>query len=185
VQWVTKSLPHQAWQTPIQSWWIPGSHYWRATNRGCLKTLLLQSSVRSNRRRTQHLLSSSACKQHLMTMLLINTIWPPKLCLRNLRLVALICTSRKTIIARMTNYILGAQGLAGISKMNVMKVISMMASPPSAGDDRPRLNSRGLTCEPVMLTSMRARMETMPMRMRKQKNHKPMMVNVECGRLRA
>jgi len=30
---------------------IPGTHYWRATNKGCIKTLLLQSRVISGRRR--------------------------------------------------------------------------------------------------------------------------------------
>ena len=54
-------------QTHIHSWWIPGTHYQRATHRGCIKTLLLQSSVRSNRRRTNTCWSNqhgcSACWQ--------------------------------------------------------------------------------------------------------------------------
>jgi hypothetical protein len=55
--------------------------------------------------------------------------------------------------------------------MKVMKLTVAMPSPPPAGDDGPGQNSRGLTWEPVMSTGMRARMETMRMRMRiKRKN---------------
>jgi len=54
-----------------------------------------------------------------------------------------------------------------------MTVTKAMPSPPPAGDDGPRLNSKGLTWEPVMSTGMRARMATM--RMRRKKHRKPMM----------
>jgi hypothetical protein len=64
-------------------------HYWRATNRGCISTLLLQSSVRSNRQRTRHLLWSSGWKQRVLTILFLVTIWPPKWSLRSLRSEAL------------------------------------------------------------------------------------------------
>jgi hypothetical protein len=43
----------------------------------------------------------------------------------------------------------------------------VMPSPPPAGDDGPRLNSRGLTWELVMSTGMRARMATMLTRNKK------------------
>src|SRR5882757_2867324 len=72
----------------------------------------------------------------------------------------------------MTNCISGCQGAAGISKMKVTKAMSF---PPPAGDDGPRLNSRGLTWEPVMSTGMRARMAMMRVRMRRKKHRKPMM----------
>ena len=58
-----------------------------------------------------------------------------------------------------------------------MIATSAMTSPPPAGDDGLRLNSRGLTWKPVMSTGMRARMATMRMRMqmRMKKHRKPMM----------
>jgi len=61
--------------------------------------------------------------------------------------------------------------------MKVMKATSMMPSAPPAGDDGPRLNSRGLTWEPVISTGMTARMARMwmGMRMRRKKHRKPMM----------
>jgi len=132
----------------MHSWWVPGTHYRRATNRGCITTLLLQSSVRSNRQRTQRLPSWSAWKQHVLTMLFVLIIWPPKGRLRSLRSEALTQTSRWTTIAGMTNFISGCQGAAGIMKMKVMKATCAMPSPPPAGDDGPQLNSRGLTWEP-------------------------------------
>ena len=52
-------------------------------------------------------------------------------------------------------------------------VTSTMPSPPAAGDDGLRLNSSGLTWEPLMSTGMRARMATM--RMRRKMHQKPMM----------
>jgi len=60
--------------------------------------------------------------------------------------------------------------------MKVTKASSTMPSPPPAGNDGPRLHSRGLTWEPVMSTGMRARMATMQMRMRmrSKKHRKPM-----------
>jgi hypothetical protein len=77
----------------------------------------------------------------------------------------------------MMNINSGWQGAAGIMKMKVTKATSTMPSAPPAGDDGPRLNLRGLTWEPVMLTGMRARMATMRMRMRmrRKKHRKPMM----------
>jgi len=56
-----------------------------------------------------------------------------------------------------------------------MKVTKAMPFPPPAGDDGPRLNSRGLTWEPVMSTGMWARMAMMRMQMRRKKHRKPMM----------
>jgi len=47
--------------------------------------------------------------------------------------------------------------------------------PPPAGDDRPQLNSGGLTWEPVMWAGMRATMATMRMQLRRKKHRKPMM----------
>jgi hypothetical protein len=61
--------------------------------------------------------------------------------------------------------------------MKVTKATSTMPSTPPAGDDSPRLNSRGLTSDPVMSTGMRARLPTMRMQMRMTRNKhcKPMM----------
>jgi hypothetical protein len=53
-----------------------------------------------------------------------------------------------------------------------MKVAKAMPFPPPARDNGPRLNSRGLTWEPVMSTGMRARMAMMRMRMRRKKHRK-------------
>jgi hypothetical protein len=55
VQWVGSCSLHLELQTHIHSCWIPATHYLRATNRWCIKTLLLQSIFRSTRRRTQYL----------------------------------------------------------------------------------------------------------------------------------
>jgi len=60
----------------------------------------------------------------------------------------------------------------GIRKIKVMKETCTRESPPPAGDDGPRLNSRGLTWKPVMLTGMRARLATMNMRMKRKKHCK-------------
>jgi len=49
LQQVARSWRRLALQTRIQCWWIPGTHYRRATNRGCIKTPWRQSSVRCNR----------------------------------------------------------------------------------------------------------------------------------------
>jgi len=54
-----------------------------------------------------------------------------------------------------------------------MKVTKVMPTPLPAGNDGPRLNSRGLTWEPVMLTGMRVRM--VMMQMRRKTHRKPMM----------
>jgi len=89
LQQVASCQPHLALQPRIHSWWIPGIHYRWATNRGCIQTLLLQSSVRSNRGRTQPLPRSSALKQWVLTMLLFLTIWPPRWRLRSLKSEAL------------------------------------------------------------------------------------------------
>ena len=51
--------------------------------------------------------------------------------------------------------------------MNVMKATSAMPSRLLAGDDGPRMNSRGLTLEPVMSMGMRATMAMMQMQMRR------------------
>jgi len=76
--------PRMALQTRIHSWWIPGTHYRRCISRGCITTLLPQSSVRSNSWRTQYQPWWSAWKQRLLTMLFFLTIWTPKLHFRNL-----------------------------------------------------------------------------------------------------
>jgi len=69
LQRVASCQPRLALQTHMHSWWIPGTHYRRATNRGCITALLLQSTVRSNRQRTQCLLWWSEWKQPVLTML--------------------------------------------------------------------------------------------------------------------
>jgi len=71
----------------------------------------------------------------------------------------------------------GMPGGMWITEMNVTNVTSAMPSPPSAGDDSPRLNSRGFTWEPVMSTGMRVRMGTIRIRMwmRRKKHRKLMM----------
>jgi hypothetical protein len=58
--------------------------------------------------------------------------------------------------------------------MKVMKATSPIPSALPGGDDSLRLNSRGLTWDPVILKGMRARMATMRMRMRtrRKKRHK-------------
>jgi hypothetical protein len=84
-------------------------------------------------------------------------------------------TSQFTTIVQMTNFISGCQGAAEIIKLKVMKATCVMPSPPPAGDDGPRLNSRGLTWELVMTTGIRARMATMRMWMRRKKHHTPTM----------
>ena len=85
LQRVSSCWPRLALQSHIHSWWIPGTHYRRASNRGCIKTLLLQSRIRSNRQRTQCLPWSSEWKQCVLTMWLFFKIWSPKLRLRSLR----------------------------------------------------------------------------------------------------
>ena len=94
LQLVPSYLPRLVLQTHIHSWWIPGTHYWRATNRGYIKTLLLQSSVTSSGQRTQRLPWSSAWKQHVLTMLFFWTIWPPRGRLSSVRSEALTQASR-------------------------------------------------------------------------------------------
>jgi len=81
--------PRLVFQTCIHSWWIPGTHYWRATNRGFIKTLLPQSSIRSNRWRIQSLRWSLEWKLRMLTMLYFLTIWPLKWCLSSQRSEAL------------------------------------------------------------------------------------------------
>jgi hypothetical protein len=56
--------------------------------------------------------------------------------------------------------------------VKLTKVSSAMPFPPPAGDDGPRLNSRGFNWEPVISIGLRARMVTMWTRSKK--NHKPM-----------
>jgi len=75
----------------------------------------------------------------------------------------------------MKNFIPGYQGAAGNTKIKVIKATSPMSSPPVAGNDCPRLNSTGLTWEPVMSKGIRARMATMQMWIRRQKKQKPVM----------
>ena len=55
LHWVTSFQPRLALETRIHSWWIPGKQYRRATNRGCITTLLRQSNVRSIMPRMQSL----------------------------------------------------------------------------------------------------------------------------------
>ena len=94
LQRVPGCYPRRALQTRIDSWWIPGTPYWRANKRGCIKTLLLQSSVRSHRQRTQCLQWSSAWMQCVLTIKFFLTIWPPQWPLRSLRSEALTQTSQ-------------------------------------------------------------------------------------------
>jgi len=54
----------------------------------------------------------------------------------------------------MTHYISGCQGAAGITKMKVTKATSEMPSPPPAGNEGLRLNTRGLTWVAVLSTGM-------------------------------
>jgi len=115
LQLVARCFPRLALQTPIHSWWIPWTHYRRATNRVCMKTLLLQSSDGSNRRRTQHLPRSSARKQCMLSMLYLLTILPPRWHLRSVRSEALTQISRQTTIVQMMNCISGCQGAATIA----------------------------------------------------------------------
>jgi hypothetical protein len=63
----------------------------------------------------------------------------------------------------------------GITKMKVTKETSVMTSPPPAGDDGPRLNSRGLTRPLVLSTGMRAKMVMMQMQLRRKMHHMPLM----------
>jgi hypothetical protein len=60
--------------------------------------------------------------------------------------------------------------------MKVTKATTAMPSPPSAGDDCPRLNSRGLTWDPVMSTGITAKTVMMQMCMLicRKKHRKPM-----------
>ena len=58
------------------------------------------------------------------------------------------------------------------------KVTKSTRATPSqspAGDDGLQLNTRGLTCEPVIWTGMGATIMTKRMRMRRKKHRKPMM----------
>ena len=57
-------------ETRIHSCWRPGTHNRRATNRGCITTLLVQSSIRSSRQRTKCLPWSSARKQRVLPILI-------------------------------------------------------------------------------------------------------------------
>jgi len=59
--------------------------------------------------------------------------------------------------------------------MKVTKATSMMTSPPPAGAEGLRHNSTGLTCEPVVLTGMRATMATIWMQMSWKNHCNPMM----------
>jgi len=90
LQRVAICQPRLALQTHTHSWGLVGTHYQRASNRGCIMTLLLQSSVRSNRRRTKCLPWWSGWKQCVLTMLFILNIWPPKWRLSSLRSKELI-----------------------------------------------------------------------------------------------
>jgi len=93
LQRVASCQPRLALETLIHSWWIPAIHYQTATNRGYLKTLLLQSSDRPNRQRTQRLPWSSAWMLHVLTMVFFFTVWPLKWCLRKLTSEAVTETS--------------------------------------------------------------------------------------------
>jgi len=135
LQWVASCWPRLVLLICIHSWWIPGTHYRRATNRVWIHTVLPHSSVRSNRQRIRPLPRSSAWKQCVLTMLFLPTIWPPKWRSRNLRLEALTQTSRETTHGRKMNYMSGCQGSAEISKRNVTKLTRVMPCSQPAGDD--------------------------------------------------
>jgi len=175
LQQLARCWPRLALQPDIPSWWIPGTHYKRATNRGWIKTFMLQSTIRSSRWRTQYLPGSSAWMWGLLIMLDMLTIWPPKGHLRGFRLEALAQASRQATIAQLTNCIAGCLCAPGITKMTLMQWISAMTSPLPVGEKSPRLNSRDLTCKWVMTTGMGVGMATMRMRMQCKKLHKPMM----------
>jgi len=93
-QLVASCQPCLALQSHMHSGWIPGTQYRRTPDRGRITTLLLQSSVRSNRRRTQRLPWWSAWMQRVLIMRFLLIIWPPKCHLRSLRLEPLTQTSR-------------------------------------------------------------------------------------------
>jgi len=59
--------------------------------------------------------------------------------------------------------------------VKVSNVTSTMPSPPPGGNNRLRLNSSGLTWDPVMSSGIRARMETKRMLVRRKKHRKPIM----------
>jgi hypothetical protein len=63
---------------------------------------------------------------------------------------------------------------AAITRMNGMKAKCFIPYPQSAGNDGPRLNSKGLTWEPVWSTCVRARMATMQIGMGRKKHGQPM-----------
>jgi len=98
-------------------------------------------------------ISFEAACVHILFFL---TIWPAKGCLRGQRSEALTKTFRLSTLALIMHSIRGCEGAAGITKMKVMTALSAMLSPIPAGDEGPRLNSRGLTWEPVISTGMRA-----------------------------
>jgi len=167
LQWVASYNCHMALQTCIRSWWIPGTHISGATNRGCIHTLLLQSSIKSNRWRTHRLLWSSAGKQCMVTILFYLTVSTPKWQLRSLWSDALSQTSQWTTIAWMTHCISGCQMAVAITQMQVRKGTSGMPFPTPTTDDRPWPNLWDLTCEPVISTRMRATLAIMWTRKRR------------------
>ena len=166
----------------MHSWWIPGTRYRRASNRGCITTLLLPSSIRSNRRRTQHLPWGSVWKLCMLTVLFFMSILPQKWCLKTLRSEAQTQTSRQSTNACMMNNISGQPGTEVITELTVMNGRCAIPYPAPAGDCRPRLNLCGLTWEPVMSTGMMARMAPMQTRMRWKKYRKPMIDQLRMWR---
>ena len=67
----------------------------------------------------------------------------------------------------MTNSIAGFQGAAGIIKLKLTKAMSAMPSPPPAGNNGLRLNSKSLPWEHTMQAGMWVRMVTMRIQMRR------------------
>jgi len=101
--------------------------------------------------------------------------WTSKVALEEREIGSTDSIFRYTTIVRMTTMILGCQGAARITKMEMTTLTSEMLSPPPVGEHGLQLNPSGLTCEPAMSTGMRATRATMQMWMRRMKHLKPMM----------
>jgi hypothetical protein len=94
LQQVASHYPCLVLETNIYCRCIPGTRYWNATNTGWIKILMLESSLKSDGRRTQCLLWLSAWKQRMFTRLFCLPLGPPKWLFRSLRFEALTQTSQ-------------------------------------------------------------------------------------------